>query len=124
MITNAPRVSGISTDSLLSAIVNNKTKLQTSIQYSDGLGRIIQTVQEQATTKGYDMVMPQAYDQYSREVKKYLPYAPETGTAGSFRHNAVSTDQNAFYTTLRRLPAPGLRPLPIHTRKQPSTTHR
>ena len=42
----------------------------------DGLGRPIQTVQQQASPKGYDMIVPQAYDQYGREVTKYLPYAP------------------------------------------------
>jgi len=99
VITQTPRVSGITNDSLMSAKNTDKTKVQISIQYVDGLGRPIQTVQQWASPKGYDMIAPQAYDQYGREITKYLPYTPETGTAGSFRPNAVSTDQNAFYTT-------------------------
>jgi RHS repeat-associated protein len=99
VMTNAPRIAGISNDSLLMANANNKTTLQISILYVDGLGRPIQTVQEQASPKGYDMVAPQAYDQYGREVYKYLPYTPQTGQYGNFRPNAVSADQNAFYTS-------------------------
>ena len=98
IITQIPRVSGIKTDSALSANSGNKGILQIAIQYVDGLGRPIQTVQKQASPKGYDMILPQAYDVYGREVTKYLPYTPEIGTAGSFRPNAVSTDQNAFYS--------------------------
>jgi len=97
VITQAPRVSGIVDDNTLNANNTDKTKLQISIQYVDGLGRPIQTVQQWASPKGYDMILPQAYDQYGREVTKYLPFSPETGTAGSFRPNAVSADQNAFY---------------------------
>ena len=99
VLTNAPRVSGITNDSTLNAIAGVNTKLQTTIQYVDGLGRPVQTVQKQASPLGYDMVMPQAYDQYGREVTKYLPYTPQSGTAGSYRPNAVSSDQNAFYSS-------------------------
>jgi RHS repeat-associated protein len=99
VITNAPRIAGLINDSLMMANANNKTNLQTSIQYVDGLGRPIQTVQEQASPKGYDMVAPQVYDQYGREVTKYLPYTPETGQYGNFRPNAVSTDQTSFYSS-------------------------
>ncbi|HEY8783999.1 MAG TPA: DUF6443 domain-containing protein [Mucilaginibacter sp.] len=98
VITKAPRIVGIINDSTLSANSSNNAKVQTSIQYVDGLGRPKQTVQMQASPLGHDMIQPQAYDQYSREITKYLPYTPQTGTAGSFRPNAVSTDQGAFYT--------------------------
>ncbi len=99
VVTNAPRIAGIVNDSTLMAVTGNTTALQTSIQYVDGLGRPVQTVQEGASPLGYDMVAPQAYDQYGREITKYLPYTPQTGLAGNWRPNAVSTDQNAFYTT-------------------------
>ena len=97
--TQTPRISGITNDSLMAANNSNNTKVQTAIQYVDGLGRPIQTVQKQASPLGYDIVAPQIYDQYGREVTKYLPYTPQTGTAGSYRANATSTDQNAFYAT-------------------------
>ena len=99
VITRAPRIAGITNDSLLTANSGDKTKVQTTIQYVDGLGRPIQTIQKQASPLGYDMIQPQAYDQYGREVTKYLPYSPQTGTAGSFRPNAVSADQGAYYTS-------------------------
>ena len=99
VITNAPRIAGITSDSLLMANANNKTNLQTSIQYVDGLGRPIQTVQQQASPKAYDIIVPQSYDKYGREVTKYLPYAPETGQYGNYRPNAASGDDSAFYAS-------------------------
>jgi RHS repeat-associated protein len=99
VITNAPRIAGIINDSTLAANAGDKTKVQISIQYMDGLGRPIQTVQKQASFLGYDMIQPQAYDQYGREITRYLPYTPQSGTPGSFRPNAVSSDQNAFYAS-------------------------
>ncbi|MDB5133275.1 MAG: rnaSA3 [Mucilaginibacter sp.] len=99
VITNTPRIGGIINDSTLAGNASDKTKVQIAIQYVDGLGRPIQTVQKQASPLGYDIILPQAYDQYGREVTKYLPYTPQSGTSGSFRPNAVSTDQNAFYVS-------------------------
>ncbi len=97
--TQTPRISGITNDSLLAANNSNNTKVQTAIQYVDGLGRPIETVQKQASPLGYDMIAPQAYDQYGREITKYLPYTPQTGTAGAFRPNAITSDQGTFYAT-------------------------
>ena len=79
--TQTPRISGITNDSLMAANNSNNTKVQAAIQYVDGLGRPIQTVQKQASPLGYDIVAPQIYDQYGREMTKYLPYTPQTGTA-------------------------------------------
>jgi hypothetical protein len=99
VITQTPRVSGITNDSLIAANNGDKTKVQTAIQYVDGLGRPVQTVQKQASPLGYDMVSPQYYDPYGREPNKYLSYTPQTGTAGSYRASALSTDLVAFYAT-------------------------
>jgi RHS repeat-associated protein len=68
-----------------------------TVQYVDGLGRPVQTIQVQGSPFGFDMIQPQAYDQYGRELTKYLPYTPRTGTTGSYRSAALSTDQAAFY---------------------------
>ncbi|SHN30205.1 DUF6443 domain-containing protein, partial [Mucilaginibacter sp. OK098] len=97
VISNTPRISGFTDESQLTGL--GSCQLMQSIQYADGLGRPIQTVQVMASPFGNDMIQPQAYDQYGREVTKYLPYTPATGTAGSYRLNAVSTEQQAFYTT-------------------------
>ncbi|MGZ3812091.1 MAG: DUF6443 domain-containing protein [Mucilaginibacter sp.] len=97
VITNTARLSGLVNDSTLNAAINNNAQVQTAIQYVDGLGRPIQTVQKQASPLSYDLVHPQAYDQYGRESTEYLPYVPQTGATGSYRANAVGGDQNAFY---------------------------
>ncbi len=99
VLTNSPRIAGLVNDSTLAIAFGNPVNLQTGIQYVDGLGRPVQTLQVQASPLGYDMVQPQAYDRYGREITKYLPYTPQTGTAGSYRINAVSTDQNTFYAS-------------------------
>jgi RHS repeat-associated protein len=97
VITNTPRVAGITDESQLSG--QGTCALMQAIQYVDGLGRPIQTLQVMASPFGYDVVQPHTYDQYGREITKYLPYVPITGTAGTYRPNAVSTDQNAFYNS-------------------------
>jgi RHS repeat-associated protein len=97
VITNTPRIAGFTNAGQLSG--QGTCSLQQAIQYVDGLGRVIQTLQVMASPFGYDMIQPQAYDQFGREITKYLPYTPYAGTAGSYRPNAVSADQSAFYTT-------------------------
>jgi RHS repeat-associated core domain len=69
------------------------------IQYYDGLGRRLQTVQWKASPAKRDLVTPIAYDAYGREDKKYLPYAATTATSiGSYKATAIA-DQNSFYTS-------------------------
>ncbi|PRY48070.1 RHS repeat-associated protein [Arcticibacter pallidicorallinus] len=67
-----------------------------SVQYFDGLGRPLQTVQ----TKGSpgadkDIVIPVEYDAFGREVKKYLPYASGSKD-GSYKADGLSA-QGSFY---------------------------
>jgi RHS repeat-associated protein len=99
VLTNTPRISGFVNDSTLMAAASDKTQVQTGIQYMDGLGRPVQTVHVYGSPMGYDMVQPQSYDQYGREVTKYLPYMPQGNAGGSFKTNALTTAQAAFYTT-------------------------
>jgi RHS repeat-associated protein len=94
VISNIPLISGFTDESQLAG--QGSCQLMQSIQYVDGLGRPIQTIQVMASPFNYDMIQPQAYDQYGREVTKYLPYTPSTGTAGSYRPTAV-TAQQTFY---------------------------
>ena len=67
-----------------------------TIQYFDGLGRPLQTVQVQGSPGFKDIVQPVAYDAFGREQFKYQPYAAQTGTTGAFRTGALA-DQLAFY---------------------------
>ncbi|MBL7749186.1 MAG: hypothetical protein JNM19_17235, partial [Chitinophagaceae bacterium] len=73
-------------------------------QYFDGLGRPIQTVMKQGSleTGGTttDMVSASLYDQYGREIKKYLPFAAnnEGGNSsisdGGFKLNPFQQQQS------------------------------
>ncbi|RQO65409.1 hypothetical protein DBR40_23950, partial [Pedobacter sp. KBW01] len=67
-----------------------------TIQYLDGLGRPLQTVQVQGSPGFKDIVQPVAYDAFGREQFKYQPYAAQTGTTGNYRAGALA-DQLAFY---------------------------
>lgn len=76
--------------------------LNCSVQYFDGLGRIKQEVSVSASPVGKDILIPHEYDQYDREVKKYLPYTK----SASGNNGAVTTlttaisEQNTFLTGL------------------------
>lgn len=82
--------------STLQNLAGDKTKVETSIQYFDGLGRPLQTVQRQGSPNGSDLVQPIAYDQFGREALKYLPYASTNCADGSYKPNAIA-EQAVFY---------------------------
>ena len=82
----------------------NKDSVESTYQYYDGLGRLIQTVQYQGSPQGNDLVQPVVYDQYGRDSVKYLPYTIQSKTPGSYQPNAVTgpkgyqgSDQYLFY---------------------------
>jgi RHS repeat-associated protein len=81
----------IATNTKLDLLSTNKDSVQTTIQYVDGLGRSLQTVQRQASPTAKDIVQPFTYDQFGRESLKYLPYAPSTTADASYRTDALST---------------------------------
>ncbi|HTE01718.1 MAG TPA: DUF6443 domain-containing protein [Mucilaginibacter sp.] len=90
---------GITTDAQIYALsVDNK---QTTRVYIDGLGRTAQTIAVQASPAKRDIIQPMAYDNLGRQTTSYLPYAGQsTDVMGSYRANAISTDQPAFYNQL------------------------
>jgi RHS repeat-associated protein len=94
IVTSVPRVGGI-TDA--SGFANRSTcELMQTVQYFDGLGRPLQTVQVKGSTGLKDMVQPVAYDAFGREATKYLPYASPTSD-GSYKANAISSELSSFY---------------------------
>lgn len=81
------------------------TGVRISTQYFDGLGRQLQTVVKGASlvtpnpgagaTTAYDVVSPTIYDEYSREIRHYLPYTSKF-TSGDFRINPFK-EQRDWY---------------------------
>jgi hypothetical protein len=61
-----------------------------SVNYFDGLGRVIQRVVPQVSPSKKDMVTSIQYDSRGREPKKYLPYVSE-GVSGAHRPHALGT---------------------------------
>ncbi|MEO6230421.1 MAG: DUF6443 domain-containing protein [Ferruginibacter sp.] len=67
-------------------------------QYFDGLGRPEQVVVKKGSLSGSvyaDMVSPVVYDNFGKEVQKYLPYVSPS-SHGFYKTNTL-TEQNAFY---------------------------
>ncbi|RAJ83444.1 RHS repeat-associated protein [Chitinophaga dinghuensis] len=78
------------------------SQVKQKAQYVDGLGRPIQTVQKGLSPSGKDNVAPITYDEFGREVYKYLPYShldksnSARSSDGMFKTDAF-INQAAFY---------------------------
>ena len=79
-----------------------------TIQYFDGLGRSTQTVAQNITPTGADLVSKVEYDEAGREWKKYLPasvagnfgqFTPESNLSSS-RSSTYNSDSRAYVETL------------------------
>ena len=79
--------------------LNDNARFKTASAYFDGLGRSLQTVIKGNNYDGTkDIVSMEAYDEFGREQKEYLSYAPATGNNGKFRLNPFA-EQQAYYNT-------------------------
>ncbi|WP_176852183.1 DUF6443 domain-containing protein [Mucilaginibacter sp. OK268] len=72
------------------------TQKQTTKIYFDGLGRVTQTVAVQASPSQKDIIRPVVYNSLGQLTKGLLPYVGADG-GGSYRPNAVTTEQASFY---------------------------
>ncbi|MGF7076227.1 DUF6443 domain-containing protein [Mucilaginibacter sp. 3215] len=94
ILTSVPQVGGMTS---AASLANRTTcELMQTVQYMDGLGRPLQTVQVKGSPLKKDIVQPFAYDQYGREAMKYLPYAATT-TDGSYKSDALTGALTNFY---------------------------
>lgn len=90
VITYVPREAGMTTTSAVVSASCNPYKVQTGIQYLDGLGRPMQAVQVKGSANAdKDVVVPVAYDAFGREARKYLPYASISNN-GSYKTDGLT----------------------------------
>lgn len=85
------------TDSTTAAGLTSPYDVTQVTQYFDGLGRSMQTVAMQATPLQKDLVAMDVYDNFGREVSKYLPF-PDTSATGTYKYSAP-IDQYTFNST-------------------------
>lgn len=71
-----------------------------TVQYLDGLGRAVQTVEVMASPTYKDIVQHIEYDGLGRQTRRYLPYAEQSSDNGSFKA-AARTNQGNFYKSTR-----------------------
>lgn len=64
-----------------------------TVDYMDGLGRMVQTVKRQVTQSHKDLVVPFTYDVLGRKERSYMPYV-SVDTTGAFKPNALNEQQN------------------------------
>ncbi len=88
VMTRVPRTS-IKTNGRLDTLTGNKDSVQSTIQYIDGFGRPVQTVQMFGSPTGKDVVQGQMYDEFGREMVKYQPYTLTPTAAGQYQPLAV-----------------------------------
>jgi len=105
VVSNTFRTTGVLSTTPAQVAAMTACNVNQTIQYFDGLGRLIQTVGVKESPKDNDVVQPVAYDAYGRLSTKYLPYT-STVNDGSFKPSALNgssgysnSDQNNFYTT-------------------------
>lgn len=88
----------ISDTATVSSTSRTVAEVKMSTEYSDGLGRTIQTVAKGISASGKDLVQPKIYDNYGREQYQYLPYTQQSGNTsdGSFKVDPFNS-QKSFY---------------------------
>ncbi|TWI95983.1 RHS repeat-associated protein [Mucilaginibacter frigoritolerans] len=85
---STPRTAGITN---AEGLVNRTAcDLEQTIEYFDGLGRPLQTIQVAGSPNQNDFIQPFAYDQFGRGSVKYLPYTSDTPTPGAYQPNALT----------------------------------
>ncbi|MDO6433109.1 T6SS effector amidase Tae4 family protein [Flavitalea sp. BT771] len=82
------------TDTVTANHLTSLQDVQQATLYFDGLGRLSQTVNKQASPLQNDIVTLHVYDLLGRESLQYMPYVSPSAD-GNYKSNALS-EQNAF----------------------------
>ncbi|MGS2765214.1 DUF6443 domain-containing protein [Sinomicrobium sp. M5D2P9] len=88
--TDGIHKAGTTTDLLPDDIVE-------TVNYFDGLGRAVQSVNQRAGGQNQDVITHIEYDEYGRQIKEFLPYV-SSANGGMFRTDALN-NTNSFYNT-------------------------
>ncbi len=97
VVGNSVKQSGVTNQAGVNALTISTQGKSQSITYLDGLGRQLQNVVTNASASQKDIVMSFEYDQFGREVKKYLPYADQSSTTYGSYKDRWNVLQPAFY---------------------------
>lgn len=97
VMSNSVKQSGVTTQTAVNALTISTQGKSQSITYLDGLGRPLQNVVTIASASQKDIVTPFEYDQFGREVKKYLPYADQVSTTYGSYKDRWNENQPTFY---------------------------
>jgi RHS repeat-associated protein len=95
VVSNTITQPGITTQLQVDAVSADYKQQQ--VGYIDGLRRPLQTVLTQANPAKKDIVSPAEFDNYGREIKKFLPYADISGITYGSMHINVYAEQSTFY---------------------------
>lgn len=93
----------VKTENTLSAL-SDKNQRYRSVQYFDGLGRPVQSLEVKASPSGKDKVNFQEHDAFGRVSRHYLPYESGTSNNGVFRNNPLA-EHDLYYDFMGLLPA-------------------
>ncbi|MGF7076203.1 DUF6443 domain-containing protein [Mucilaginibacter sp. 3215] len=102
IMTSVPRAGGMKNSGFgpnSGDLANRSTcELMQTVQYFDGLGRPLQTVQVKGSAGGRDIIQPFAYDPYGREAIKYQTYVAAPASSNGGYQTMALADQASFYS--------------------------
>jgi len=84
---------------------NSNSNSNSIIQYFDGLGRPVQTVQKTITPSGADLVSGIEYDGFGRDYRNWIP-REVGGNSGAYASDFTSDVNSKLYTTTEYEPSP------------------
>ena len=89
----------------VSSGANSALSNRTTNQYFDGLGRLIQTVEQGYSEAGNDVVAVQAFDPQGRVFKTYEVFEG-SGSSGAFDNRDLTSEENYPFTLTEYEPTP------------------